>query len=186
MSSHKLFGPRTVKMECWFCQQVNVLGTIASDRKGKAKEPMFPLEGTKNNFRCQFCGNRNLRDRVSLNNVIALPRSSFSIWHHEGGKNLLKLAGDVRSRFPFSFLDGQYVDLPLWICRSQTNESLFRHFSELFFSSLHTGSDREQPSMPTLSDKSSVATQLQSQLLSGGRRCQSYRLGEHQPRLTSS
>lgn len=84
---------------------MNVLGPIASDRKGKAKEPMFPLEGTKNNFRCQFCGNRNLRDRVSLDNAIIIFRNSFSVRHHEGRKSLLKLAGDVRSRFQFSFLD---------------------------------------------------------------------------------
>ncbi|GHJ85705.1 hypothetical protein NliqN6_2107 [Naganishia liquefaciens] len=63
MSSLKLFGSRTVRMECWFCQRVNVLQSNSSDRKGKAKAAIFPLEGTKDNFKCKFCGNRNLRDR---------------------------------------------------------------------------------------------------------------------------
>lgn len=57
-----LFTPRAVKAECWFCQQVNALPTSSQPVE---TAPLFPLEGTPNNFTCRFCGNRNLRDMVS-------------------------------------------------------------------------------------------------------------------------
>jgi hypothetical protein len=113
-------------MECWFCQRVNVLQSNSSDRKGKAKAAIFPLEGTKDNFKCKFCGNRNLRDRVSPGNAMLSVHLMRYMWYFAGGKLKLKLAGDVQSRFQFSFLDGQYVIVFLTICRSLTHDPVFQ------------------------------------------------------------
>lgn len=60
-----LFMPRAVKAECWFCQQNNSLPTSSETIAAGQTVPLFPLEGTPNNFICRFCGNRNLRDMVS-------------------------------------------------------------------------------------------------------------------------
>lgn len=111
MSSLKLFGTRTVKMECWFCQQVNILDASSSEAgrtgKGKAKEPMFPLEGTRNNFRCQFCGNRNLRDRVSGHCHDAFYCSSSSTTPCQDGNLCSSLPEMYNPAFnPPSWVDG--------------------------------------------------------------------------------
>lgn len=69
-----LFTPRAVKAECWFCQQVNALPTSSQPVE---TAPLFPLEGTPNNFTCRFCGNRNLRDMVSTVSHVAAICGTF-------------------------------------------------------------------------------------------------------------